>query len=354
MLQEPPYPDSVLARHAVREKLVIDRVTKMVNSLEKQPTVIEAKLLFTPKDLNLLKSKMEVGNKLDVAKFELTDAVEVKTTSDEGMAFSHLWCTCREMTDRMVGSRGKVYSLVLGQCTMVLLDKMKKDADWQGVSDFYDPLKLLKLIKKIILKQSNNQYKIVIIMEQLKLLLAYYQDDGVTNAAYYDQFKTRIDVAEHIGISFNNPVLWEWKSQELYGISYDLLSDSSKEAKVKEDVKQAFLAYLFFSNSNDKKHSQLKKTVANDHAKGDVVAFPSSWHAALILMNDFKPLIIKRTALVAAQGTAFTQKQKGAGTPAIGKECTYNKEYFADKECHNCGKLGHPSRCCPQKKKGKA
>ncbi len=50
------------------------------------------------------------------------------------------------------------------------------------MSDSYDPLKLLKLIEKIILKQSDNQYKIGIIMEQLKLLLAYCQDDGVTNA----------------------------------------------------------------------------------------------------------------------------------------------------------------------------
>jgi hypothetical protein len=74
-------------------------------------------------------------------------------------------------------------------------------------------------------------------------------------------------VAEHIGVSFDNPVLWEWKSQELFSVSYDLLSDAIKEAKVKEYVKQAFLAYLFFSNSNNK-HSQLKKTVANDHAKG--------------------------------------------------------------------------------------
>jgi hypothetical protein len=50
---------------------------------------------------------------------------------------------------------------------------------------------LLKLIEKIILKQSDNQYKIGIIMEQLKLLLVYCQDDGVTNAAYYDRLKTR-------------------------------------------------------------------------------------------------------------------------------------------------------------------
>ncbi len=106
-----------------------------------------------------------------------------------------------------------MYSLVLGQCTTVLLDKMKQDADWQAASDSYDPLKLLKLIEKSILKQSDNQYEIGIIIEQLKLLLAYWQDDGVTNAVYYNQFKTRVDVAEHIGVSFDNPTPWDWKSQ---------------------------------------------------------------------------------------------------------------------------------------------
>ncbi len=60
-----------------------------------------------------------------------------------------------------------MYSLVLGQCTTVLHNKMKQDADWQAVSDYYNPLKLLKLIEKFILKQSDNQYKIGIVIEQL-------------------------------------------------------------------------------------------------------------------------------------------------------------------------------------------
>ena len=73
-------------------------------------------------------------------------------------------------------------------------------------------------------------------------------------------------------------------------------------------------------------------------------------------MNDFKPLVIEGTAPVAAQGTAFAQKKQGPGTGGTdpGKECNYNKEYFKDKECHNCGKKGHPSRCCTQKKKAAA
>ena len=91
MLHKPTYPDSllVLARHSVREKVVIDRVTKMVTSLKNQLQVMEAELLLTPKDLSLLKSQMEVENKLEISKFELTDVVEVKTTADEGTAFSN-------------------------------------------------------------------------------------------------------------------------------------------------------------------------------------------------------------------------------------------------------------------------
>ena len=80
----------------------------------------------------------------------------MKTTADEGMAFSNSWRTYCERTDRLVRCRGKVYSLVLGQCTTVLLDKMKQDADWQVVSESYNPLTLLKLIEKIILKKSDN------------------------------------------------------------------------------------------------------------------------------------------------------------------------------------------------------
>jgi hypothetical protein len=64
-------------------------------------------------------------------------------------------------------------------------------------------------------------------------------------------------------------------------------------------------------------------------------------------------LVIKGDSPVAAQGTAFAQKQKQkvAGTPAT--ECNYNKEYFANKECHNCGKKGHHAKCGTNKK-GKA
>ncbi len=128
VLLEPTYPDAVLARHNIRVQVVTTRFTKMVTSLQKQLDVIKAKLLLMPADLNLLKSQMEVDNKLKLAKFELTDVVEVKTAADESMAFNNAWQIYHERINCLVRSRGKVYSLVLGQCTTVLLNKMKQDA----------------------------------------------------------------------------------------------------------------------------------------------------------------------------------------------------------------------------------
>ncbi len=177
MLQGGTSPDAILVRHTIRAQAVNARVTKMITSQQSQLDVIEGLLLLAPTDLNLLNSQMEVDKKLELAMFELTDVVEVKTTADESMTFNNAWWTYCERTDFLVRSRGKVYSLVLSQCTTVLLDKMKQVADWQAVSDSYNPLKLLKLIEKFILKQSDNQYKIGIAIKQVKLLLAYWQDD---------------------------------------------------------------------------------------------------------------------------------------------------------------------------------
>ena len=143
LLLEPTYPPDVLERQLVQERAISARVTKMITNLEKQLKVIETGLASDPNE-----------NKLELARFKLNDVVEVKTMAEESMAFSNFWRTYRERTDSLVRSRGKVYSLVLGQCTTVLLDKMKQDADWQVVSDSYDPLTLLKLIEKIILHRN--------------------------------------------------------------------------------------------------------------------------------------------------------------------------------------------------------
>ncbi len=61
----------------------------MIMNFEKQLKVIKMGLASDLNELNLLKNQMEVENKLELARFKLSDVVDVKTTAEEAMAFSN-------------------------------------------------------------------------------------------------------------------------------------------------------------------------------------------------------------------------------------------------------------------------
>jgi hypothetical protein len=79
-----------------------------------------------------------------------------------------------------------VYSLLLGQCTQVLIDQMKQDTSWVMVGESFDPVLLFKLIEKFVLKQSDNQYKTAVLIAEQLSILSFHQANQVPNATYYD------------------------------------------------------------------------------------------------------------------------------------------------------------------------
>jgi hypothetical protein len=146
------------------------------------------------------------------------------------------------------------------------------------------------------------------------------------NAAYYDCFTPRVEVAGQARVCYYSPDLLEDKATQLKMGGYDTLSDADKK-KVINSVEQEYLAYPFLNNSNAKMHSKLKKDVANDYSKGNTNAYPNNIHdKALILMNEHKPLKLDNPA-VPTQGTAFVTKDQGGKKKGKGKT-----KYFKDTE----------------------
>ncbi len=97
-----------------------------------------------------------MDNKIAKGDIKLNDEVKMRLTNDEKKSHSNAWRTHRETTESLKKSRGKVYSLLLGQRTQVLVDKMKQDTDWVTISESFDSSLLFKLIEKFVLKQSDN------------------------------------------------------------------------------------------------------------------------------------------------------------------------------------------------------
>jgi hypothetical protein len=143
-----------------------------LKSLRAEMMDIEANINQAPTNHGLLKELREVDAQIARDNIKLADEIEMKLTDNEKTAHSNAWRTHQEMTESLKKSRGKIYSLLHGQCTQVLVDKMKQDTDWVTISESYDPSLLFKLIEKFVLKQSDNQYKMaVLIAEQLSILL---------------------------------------------------------------------------------------------------------------------------------------------------------------------------------------
>ncbi len=47
----------------------------------------------------------------------------------------------------------------------------------------------------------------------------------------------------------------------------------AEQKNVRDVIEQEYLVYLFINNSNQKLHSQLKKDVATDYSKGNMVVY---------------------------------------------------------------------------------
>ena len=212
--------------------------------------------------------KRDIVDQILRCEIELKDEVEMKLTEDEKMAHNNAWLSHHEVTGGLKKSRGKIYSLLLGQCTQVLIDKMKEDVDWGTISDLFDPIALFKLIEKFVLKQSGNQCTTaVLIVEQLSIL-QFRQDDQVTNATYYDCFTTRVEVARQAGVCYYTPDLLDMKVTELgKALHFTKLSEVEQKTVI-ELVEQEYLAYLFLHNSNQKIHTQLKRMWQTTIQKG--------------------------------------------------------------------------------------
>ena len=202
-------------RHAARVKATREQIELRLKSLRAEKMAIEAKIIQAPTDCGLLKKLQEVEEQIARGNIKLNDEVKMKLTDDEKTAHSNAWRTHQETTESLKKSRGKIYSLLLGQCTQVLVDKMKQDTDWVSISDSFDPHLLFKLIKKFVLKQSDNQYKTAVLIAEQLSILQFRQDDQFGNAAYYDRFTKRVEVACQAGVCYYSQDLLEDKTTQL-------------------------------------------------------------------------------------------------------------------------------------------
>jgi hypothetical protein len=314
---------------------------------------LEAEIQRDPTNRALVTELAKLNNHIAQADFEAAQDVPIELTEQERIDYSNECRNCSRRAATLETHWGQAYSLILGQCTQLLQDKMKQDVSWSSVSMSYDPLELYKLIERVVLKHTEDQCPFAAIHEQ-NLAVLNTKQGGLSNTQWYERFNTRYNVARSVGVEFSHKVLWEYCAQASHSKSFDSLT-TAKQITVTQAAEEQYLAYLFLVNSGAQ-HDLLRKELQNDFTKGSD-KYPENCPQALLFLDRYSK---SATGNSGSHGTAFAQKggrsKKGNGKKmpdkSKGEKKDFDKEYYKDKPCFKCGKKGHPQSHCPSKDDG--
>ena len=240
-IAEPTYSAAILARHTTREALVRAAQANIQRARRAQAVALQQAV--DDGDLDAQMHLAVVENDIAQGDFDANEPVPVEMTDSEKTLSSNEWRTYRERAANLLKHRGQAFSLILGQCTQLLQDKMKQDTDWTTVSTSYDPLSLFRLIEKTILAQTEDQYPFAMVYDQEHAFFSFRQET-MTNTVWYEKFNTRVDVGEAIGITRQHKILLDYVAQELHTQDFAALGEA-EQAAVRVDAKERYQAYVF-------------------------------------------------------------------------------------------------------------
>ena len=346
----PVYSAAIQARHQHWEVLVQKKQNNMLAALRVKLIKLEAERdQNSGVDYSIEIAELE--NEIDESVYEQMQDVPYKLTQAKVLEYSNEFKSHSYRVANPEKHRGIVYLLIIGQCTQILQDKMKQDKRWNAVSASYKPLDLYKLIERVIFRQTEEQYPVAAVWEQLVSVYSSKQVN-MTNNEWHERFTTKIEVAESVGCEFEFPKIWEYCAQNAYAKSYSLLTPDEQD-KARAAAKECFLAYALMKTSSNT-HEKIKADLSDDFTKG-TNNYPETRQQTLLLLDKYTK---KPTMITQSEGTSFAQKgsnaKKGSDKKSDGdkdekKAAEYNKEHFKDKMCFRCGKLGHPKSACKAK-----
>ena len=131
----------------------------------------------------------------------------------------------------------------------------------------------------------------------------------------------------------------EWTSQQVEKQSFTTLWDD-KKIEICEESEESYLAYVFLKQSA-KTSDKLRTSLSDNYTTGDNKYLTTSQEKFNYLEKHIKSFVRTPTA---PEGSSFAQRGGD----------TFDKKFWKNKECFNCGKKGHPStHCTGEKKKDK-
>jgi hypothetical protein len=255
-----------------------------------------------------------------------------------------------------------LYSLVWGQCTDIMRQKVEALDDFEAMANAGDGLGLLRAIKNLCFNLHHSQkYVGHAIHESKRRFYQCTQGKHMTTQAYLEAFRNTIDVIEHTGGSIGHePGLNEYVATR-NNIDYDHM-DAAEEEDVQNESHERYLAVAFILGADKLRYGRLLESLENNFLQGQN-RYPATVTAAYGLLTNWKqdPRNYVRAIGRVNDGVSFTNVDGGdakdgdvtLATDGQGKKGGNNSKK-KDKlhiTCRRCGEKGHYSDKCDGERK---
>ena len=145
----PQHTAEVLQKHAAKVTLKRSQQNALLGAHQTMAANLQAELAANPDPARTLEL-VQINNTIAQLQHDLAMDIPIKPDDEEKVEHDARVKTHNKEVSDLKVNRGKVYMLIMGQCTQRLQDKLKQDISWPTVdSTPKNPIDLLNLIERV-------------------------------------------------------------------------------------------------------------------------------------------------------------------------------------------------------------
>jgi len=151
-MSPPQYTKEVEQKHTARVALKRTQQNALLNVQQTLHANLQAELAAAP-DPRRTVELVRLNNEISQLQYELSEDIPYKLDKQEKVAHDLKIKAHDKKVEKIKEYRGKVYMLIMGQCTNRLKEKLRQDTSWATVdSTPKDPIELLNLIERVVIE----------------------------------------------------------------------------------------------------------------------------------------------------------------------------------------------------------